>query len=139
MKTINLRLGKRGGPFVRVPISEPETPAEFLGLHGQNDKFLTKCANRGRRILIQEAGRDAVLELSKAGKSEAEIVEAVIKLLSGVDLTAKKERGPGKASTPKEVKLTGGKKSYTAEELQAILAAQGVVLTVEAPAATPAK
>lgn len=127
MKTINLRIGKRGGPFITVPIQEPETAKEFLSLHNNSEGYLVKTANRGRRIDIQDEGRDLVAELTEAGKPAHEIAEAVLAHLGTVDLTQKKARGPGKPKGPKQVTIK--KMPTSMDELKKLLEAQGVVVT----------
>lgn len=139
MKTINLRIGKRGGPYVRIPFSAPETSAEFLQQNGNNDAFLTRCARRGLQIAIQEEGRDVVVEGFKAGKSETEVAAMVVEHLKTVDLTAKKERKQGVPRKPKEIKIDASKKSYTLDEMRALLAANNIAVNDgSAPAAASA-
>lgn len=129
MKTVNLRIGKRGGPFTTVPIDEPETVEEFRSLHPGDggEKFLVDCANRGRRIRIQEVSRDKVEELATAGKTAEEIQAGVFDVLSSTDITEKQPRQAPK----RKVKLPEGKTTFSADELKAMLEAQGFVIAAQ--------
>lgn len=120
MKTVNLRIGAKGQrEAVTVPVRIAENLEDIQTLTKGNLGILTRCFNRGFRIESQE--RSGARDAFKAG----EPVEALMKLVAEYDPTVVVKR-EGRPRKPVEIKLARGKKSYTPDELQALLAAAGV-------------
>lgn len=121
MKTSNLRVGAKGErKAITVPVRTAETLEDMNDLSKGTLAVVLRCFNRGYRIESQE--RSGAREAFREGKPEAEIAN----LVATYDSTAVRPRGEGRPRKPVEVKLTKGKKSYTPDELAALLAAAGV-------------
>lgn len=134
MKAIGLKVGDKASkrPAFKVPLQIAESASDATALAKNNEAVLVRCFNRGWRIENQE--RSGARDAFKAGKSEAEIAAVV----AGYDPTKVSERtfGPRK---PKTVTLPKGKKNFTADDLKALLEAQGIVVADEGAAPAPAK
>jgi hypothetical protein len=120
MKTESLRVGVKGDrPAVKVPVRIAETLEDVQVLtKGQLPVFL-RMFNRGFRIESQE--RSGAREAFREGQPE----ENIAKLVADYDATVVRPRvaGPRK---PVEVKLQKGKRSYSPDELAALLQAAGI-------------
>ena len=126
MKTANLRVGAKGErKAITVPVLIGENLEDVQKLSRGKLEVLIRCFNRGFRIESQErsGARDAFRENKSA--------EEIAKLVADYDPTVVHPRigGPRK---PVEIKLAKGKKSYTPDELAALLAQHGVKATLVA-------
>lgn len=132
MKQVNLKVGAKGErPPVVVPVNIAENVDDMTSLAKNNVGVIVRCFNRGFRIESQE--RSGAREAFKAGKT----VEEIAKIVTGYDPTEVSVRGGG-PRPPKEVKLRPGKKSYTPDEIRALLADAGVKNVNIVDAAQPA-
>lgn len=135
MKEIKIKVGAKG---TREPVVVPGRAAEnvedMTSLAKSDVNVIMRCFNRGWRIECQE--RSGAREAFRANKTAEEIA----KIVAGYDPTVASERGSGPRQ-PKVVALKPGKKSYTPDEIRALLADAGVKnvnLVDEAPAAAGA-
>lgn len=120
MKTESLRVGAKGArEAIKVPVRIAENLEDMQALTKGNLGVVLRCFNRGFRIESQE--RSGAREKFRENGTPEEIA----KLVAEYDPTVVRPRvaGPRK---PAEVKLQKGKKSYTPEELGALLAAAGI-------------
>lgn len=129
MKTIQIKVSKRGGPSVKVPFSVPETDAEWQKVcprNGTADR--DKLAQQQLVVKAQAAVREHLND-TVADKGAAEITKA----LAGFTYDPQRERA---ARGPKKVKLDTAaiKKEKSPEAIiaamRAALAAQGVEIEV---------
>lgn len=128
-KQPTLRIGNKGeGKNVRIPFENPDTITDFYSRYGENEDFLLDCAARGLRIKIQDATRDMVAEELKNGAAPEAVVAKVLQFLDTTDISAKKERKSPGPRKPPTVTLDPTKGTYSAADLQALLAAQGIVV-----------
>lgn len=132
MKQGTLKVGISDPKFsVKCPIQVAETVEDMMALAHNSVEYVIDAFMRGHRINLQESdARAKVAELCH-GKTSPELanekfVERVTsevgKLLAAFDPTAERKRG-GRPARPVEVAVT--KKSYTVEEMQALLKAAG--------------
>lgn len=133
MKSITLRVGDKASkrPPVKVPLNIAENPSEMVTLAKGSEAVVVRCFNRGWRIENQE--RSGARDKFKEGGDEA----AVAAIVASYDPTKVAERTGG-TRKPKTVTLPKGKKSFSADDLKALLAAQGIQVAdegAEAPAA----
>lgn len=120
MKTESLRVGAKGTrEAIKVPVRIAESIEDMQTLAKGNLGVLIRCFNRGFRIESQE--RSGAREAFRDNKGPEEIA----KLVAEYDPTVVRPRASGPRK-PAEVKLQKGKKSYTPEELGALLAAAGI-------------
>lgn len=120
MKTETLRVGAKGTrEAVKVPVKIAENLEDMNTLTKGNLAVVIRCFNRGFRIESQE--RSGAREAFRENKSPDEIA----KLVAEYDPTVVHPRSTGPRK-PAEIKLTKGKKTYTPEEMAALLAAAGV-------------
>lgn len=119
MKTATLRVGVKGQKPFNVPVRTAENLEDVKELAKNSAEVVTRCFNRGFRIESQE--RSGARDAFREGKSEPEIAQMV----ATYDPTQVVARSSGPRK-PKEIKLVKGKKSYTPEEISALLAASGV-------------
>lgn len=126
MKTISLRIGdkKSKRDAVKVPLQIAENLTDMSQLAKQNEAVVVRCFNRGWRIENQErsGARDAFGE----GKTEQEVAQTV----ASYDPTVVTPRTGG-VRKPKTVALPKGKKNFSADDLRALLEAQGIKVEVE--------
>lgn len=129
MKTISLRIGdkKSKREAVKVPLSIAENATDMLTLAKGSEAVVTRCFNRGYRIENQE--RSGARDAFKEGKTESEIATIV----STYDPTTSQPRSSGPRK-PKTIALVKGKKSYSADDLKALLAANGIQVEESEPA-----
>lgn len=124
MKAISLKIGKKGArAAVNVPLQVAENPSDVLELVRGNESVLVRCFNRGWRIENQErsGARDAF--------GEGKTVEDIAGIVASYDPSAITPRTSG-PRVPKTVKIEKGK-SYSADDLRALLEAQGIKVTDE--------
>jgi hypothetical protein len=119
MKTATLRVGTKGAKPYTVPVRTAESLEDVQELSKRDVGVVIRCFNRGFRIESQE--RSGARDAFREGKNEKEIADIV----AAYDPTKVVPRSAGPRK-PKEVKLVKGKKSYTPEEIQALLAGSGV-------------
>lgn len=137
MKTVNIRVGVKGIPAITVPGRAGENLEDIQTLSRGKLEVLIRCFNRGWRIECQErsGARDEVREKGSAAQGHPDLLAALTaevgKLVAGYDPTVVHPRvgGPRK---PVEIKLAKGKKSYTPDEMAALLAQHGVKATLVA-------
>lgn len=132
MKKGNLKVGISDPKFaVKVQIDQAETLEDVTKLARGSVQYVVDCFMRGHRINLQESdARQTVLDMV-AGKTTPErenpqfvekVAKAVEKNLADFDPTAERKRG-GRPAKPVNVEVT--KKTYTVEEMQALLSAAG--------------
>lgn len=120
MKTETLRVGAKGTrEAVKVPVRIAENLEDMNALAKSNLGVVIRCFNRGFRIESQE--RSGAREKFR----ENGTVEEIAALVANYDPTVVHPRATGPRK-PAEIKLTKGKKTYTPEEMAALLAAAGV-------------
>jgi hypothetical protein len=120
MKTESLRVGAKGTrEAVKVPVQIAENLEDVQALSKGELGVVIRCFNRGFRIESQE--RSGAREKFREGGTPEEIAQ----LVATYDPTVVRPRTAGPRK-PAEIKLTKGKKSYTPDELSALLAAAGV-------------
>lgn len=135
MKEGMLKIGVADPKFaVRVPIKVAENLEDISTLARGDVEYVVDCFMRGHRINLQESDARTTVADMVFGKvtSERESAEFVTKVTKAVsakiaefDPTAERKRG-GRPARPKNVKVDPAKKTYTADEMQVLLAASGV-------------
>lgn len=130
MKTISLKIGdkKSGRQAVKVPLSIAENASDMMTLAKSNEAVVVRCFNRGWRIENQE--RSGARDAFKEAKDDA----AIAAVVSAYDPTKVAERTGG-TRKPKTVTLPKGKRNFSADDLKALLAANGIQVAEEGPAA----
>ncbi len=125
MKQVNLKVGAKstGRPSVVVPCNVAENVEDMSALAKNSVPVIVRCFNRGFRIESQE--RSGAREAFKGGQT----VDQIAAIVAGYDPTAVVERARG-PKPPKEIKLQKGKKSYTPDEISALLAQAGIKANV---------
>lgn len=141
MQTGKLKVGIKGGtrkPVV-VAVQEADTIDDIQKLSRGALPVVIRCFNRGWRIENQErsGARDKFRDLP-ANTTDEQAIALIQQIVTEYDPTKVVPR-TGRPSTPKEVKLAKGKKTYTVEELKALMASSGIKANfVEEGAAAPA-
>lgn len=132
-----LQVGVRGFS-VEVIVDIPQNLSEVASVSKGHDDYIVAKFVRGYRIDLQEGGARQVVAEMIAGKDAGllkdpafytQVREAVEAEISAFDPAAPRSRG-GRPAKPVVVNLPK-KKSYTADELQALLAASGIKVVSE--------
>jgi len=128
MKTVTLKVGAKGErTAVAVPCQLAETLEDMQKLARNKIEVVIRMFNRGFRIESQE--RSGARESFRAGDP----IEVIAKKVADYDPTVVQPRTTG-PRPPKIVTVPKGKKSFTADEVAAMLAAAGIKATVQAAA-----
>ena len=132
MKSATLAIGATGIDKRKVQFDEATTVDELVQQAKESDDVILRWANRGRRIELQErsGARDWLKE--NQSLSEEDQITKLTEMVNNYDPTIVKER-KAPARKPKQVTLPKGKKSFSPDELAALLQAQGVQVTTDAP------
>lgn len=135
MKEGMLKIGVADPKFaVKVPIKVAETLEDISTLAKGSVEYVVDCFMRGHRINLQESDARTLVANFVTGTvtSERESAAFVTKVTAAVsaeigrfDPTAERKRG-GRPARPKNVAVDPKKKTYTPEEMQALLASAGV-------------
>lgn len=138
MKQDKLDVGVKGFS-VTVNVNVPENDKDVATLSKNSEAYRVQKFVRGWRIDNQEdsgardyvlsrvAGKDAAM--LKDAKFIAEVTAGVQAIVDKFDPTAPRQRG-GRPAAPKVVTLPKGKKSLSMEDVQKLLAAQGLTTIV---------